>query len=179
MMSRIVAAVILLIPFATIARAQNGADADRQKLIAIEQALAVPTTMSSPEMSDAMQKYLYDGTVSSVNGFGRLFRTPKSEVMTDIKKPNAADPNAKSQTTVSDFQTDFYGDTALVSYKANSRDTGHKEAALNTETRFTCLDTFIKRSGQWNIVGNSCVPATPISKEAWDAVTRMRQQENH
>ena len=169
-MLKMLAVAILLVPLAGTARTQTGTDADRQKLIEIEQAFAVPTSAASPEMSDVLQKYLYDGPVSSVNGFGRLFHAPKSTVLTETKKPNPIDPNAKSQNTVSDFQTDFYGDTALVSYKATSKDSGHKEAALNTETQSTCLDTFVKRNGQWFVIGNSCVPAAPISKEAWDAV---------
>jgi hypothetical protein len=88
-------------------------DADQQKIIDIEQKLAATTGIPGPEMSDAFQKYLYDGQVSLVDQFGRHFRMAKSDAVAMAKKPDPDDPDAKSIYKVSDFQVDVYGDTAL------------------------------------------------------------------
>ncbi len=50
----------------------------------------------------------------------------------------------KSINKLSDFQVDTYGDTALVTYKQVSTDSGHKLAVLNGDYHLTCLDTYVK-----------------------------------
>ena len=57
-----------------------------------------------------------------------------------------------------------------------ARESGHKNPALNAEYTVTCLDTFVKRKGQWYLVGASSVPAAPMSQAQWDAVTKMNEQ---
>jgi hypothetical protein len=64
-------------------------------------------------------------------------------------KPNPSDPNVKSSTSACGFHVDIYGDTALVSYQMTNTDTGHRNPALNVTEHFGCLDTFLKRKGQW------------------------------
>ncbi len=175
MSRKILLTLVLLLGVSALA--QKSDDADKQKLINIEQKLAAVTSFNSPEMSEAFQKYLYDGTTSAIGQFGRLFHMPKSEVVAATKKPDPNDPDVKSTTKLSDLQVDTYGDTALVSYKAVSTESGHKEPALNAEYTLTCLDTFVKRKGEWYAIGTSCVPAAPIAQAQWDAVEKMREQE--
>jgi hypothetical protein len=67
-MSRnILGALVVLV---VVAVAQKTDEADKQKLIAIEQKFAAITSFNSPEMTDAFQKYLYDGTSSLLVLFG-------------------------------------------------------------------------------------------------------------
>jgi hypothetical protein len=40
----------------------------------------------------------------------------------------------------------------------------------------TCLDTYLKRKGEWYLIGTSCVPNAPISQARWDAFTKMNDQ---
>jgi hypothetical protein len=77
---------------------------------------------------------------------------------------------------LSDFQVEIYGETALVAYKVTNTDTGHKDAALNATDHFGCLDTFVKRNGQWLIVANACAPAEPLPQAEWNAVKKAMAQ---
>jgi hypothetical protein len=102
---------------------------------------------------------------------------PKAPVVDMTKKPDPTDPDVKAISKLSDLQVDIFGAAALASYKMTNTETGHKEAALNGDYTLTCLDSFLKRKGQWYIIGNACVPAAPLSQAQWDAVTRMRAAE--
>ena len=64
MLWKLCAVLVVLTPL--VATAQKSNSADQQKITEIEQKFAAITTMNSPEMTDALQKYLYDGTTSSV-----------------------------------------------------------------------------------------------------------------
>jgi hypothetical protein len=167
-MSRKILATLVLALCVT-AVAQKTDDVDKQKLIDIEQKFAATTSFNSPETTDLLQKYLYDGTTSVVVTFGYLYHNPKAVVIDFAKKPDPSDPDVKSITKLSDFQVDTYGDTALVSYKETATDSGHKLPALNGDYYLTCLDTYVKRTGQWYIIGSACVPSAPISQAQWDA----------
>ena len=165
-MSRI---LLTLLALCVVTAAQKTDDADKQKLIALEQQSAAITTFNSPEMTDFLQKHLYDGTTSFVVTFGHLYHNPKADVVDFTKKPDPDDPDVKSMTRLSDFQVDTYGDTALVTYKQVSTDSGHKNPALNGDYHLTCLDTYLKRTGQWYIIGSACVPSAPMAQAQWDA----------
>jgi hypothetical protein len=175
-MSRKILATLVL-ALCIIAVAQNGDDVDKQKLIDIEQKFAAVPSFNSPEMTDAFQKYLYDGTTSVVVLFGHLYHGPKSGAVEATKKPDPNDPDVRSINKSSDFQVDIYGDTALVSYKGVSCESGHKNPALNADYTLTCLDTFVKRKGQWYLIGASSVPTAPMSQAQWDAFTKMIEQQ--
>jgi hypothetical protein len=175
-MRKILATVVLALCATTFA--QNTNDVDKQKLIDIEQKFAAVPSFNSPEMTDAFQKYLYDGTTSVVVFFGHLYHGPKSEAVA-ATKPDPNDPDVKSTNKLSDLQVDIYGDTALVSYKEASSDRGHKNPALNADYTLTCLDTFVKRKGQWYLIGTANVPTAPMSQaqwDAWDAFAKQQQK---
>ena len=174
MSRKILATLVLLICVFAVAQTN---DVDKQKLIDIEQKFATITSFNSPEMTDAFQKYLYDGTSSVVVLFGHLYHEPKSEAVAATKKPDPNDPDVKMTNKLSDLQVDTYGDTALVSYKAVETDSGHKNPALNGDYRLTCLDTYLKRKGDWYLIGTSCVPNAPMSQAQWDAFTKMNEQQ--
>lgn len=178
MMSRRMVSVLVLL-VSSVAAAQKNNDADKQKIIDIEQKIAATAYFYTPYTADVLQNYLYDGQVSSVNAYGRIYHLQKSELVAMARKPDPADPDVKESNKNSDFQVDFYGDTALATYKQTSTDTGHKDTALNGDYSEACLDTFIKRNGQWYMVGNACVPAAPFAQGRWDAITQMRAQEQN
>jgi hypothetical protein len=95
--------------------AQKTDEADKLKLIAIEQKFAAITSFNSPEMTDAFQKYLYDGTSSLLVLFGHLYRGPKADAVAATKKPDPNDPDQKMTNKLSDLQVDTYGDTTATS----------------------------------------------------------------
>ena len=162
---------LTLLALCVLAVAQKSDDADKQTLIDIEQKIAAITSFNSPEMTDAFQKYLYDGANSFVVLFGHLYRGPKSEAIA-ATKPDPNDPDQKMTNKLSDLQVDTYGDTALVSYKEAQTVSGHKNPALNGDYRLTCLDTYVKRKGEWYIIGSSCVPNVPMSQAQWEVFNK-------
>ncbi len=170
--------VVLLMVFAPLlALGQKSTDADKQKITEIEQKFASIENFNSPEMAGTLQKYLYNGTTVAVNPFGRAFRMTKQQVIDMTKKPDPTDPDAKGTTQISDLQVEVLGNAALATYKNTTTDSGHKEAALNATYTTTCVDSFVKRKGQWYITSTACVPAEPISQAQWDAVMKMRSEE--
>ncbi|MGH9575236.1 MAG: hypothetical protein ACRD40_17115 [Candidatus Acidiferrales bacterium] len=155
------------------AKAQN---ADEQKLTEIENTLAKQTG-PGPAEGAAMKQYLYEGNLNQLNAVGRVGTLPKSRVVELSSKPDPNDPNMKSATAISNVHVDMYGDTALVSYKVTNTDTGHKDAGLNATDHYGCLDTFVKRNGQWYVIGNACAPSAPLPASEWDAAKRAIAQE--
>lgn len=144
-------AVLLLSP---LLRAQ---DADKEKLIGIEQEYAAPAP--PPGTPTPMQKYMYDGPVMALNAQGRLNLTSKAQLLANRGRGNAAiaaNAGVKRETTRGNFHVELYDDTALVTYNQTVTETGHSDVALNTTTHTTCLDTFVKRNGNWYGIANSC-----------------------
>lgn len=165
--------VIALFVVALVARTQ---DADQQKLIEIEKAFAKQTA-PGPDEAAAMKQYMYEGNLNQLNAVGRVGTLTKSRVVELSSKPDPNDPNVKSATSISNLHVDIYGDTALVSYKMTNTDTGHKDAGLNTTDHYGCLDTFVKRNGQWYAVGNACAPSAALPASEWAAVKKAIAQE--
>jgi hypothetical protein len=64
----------------------------------------------------------------------------------------------------------------LVSYKMTKTDAGHKDPALDSAFHYGCLDTFVRRNGQWYFIGNACTPDTPMPQWVWDGVEKARAQ---
>jgi hypothetical protein len=166
-------ATVCFLLFPVLAGAQ---DADKQKLIDIEKALAAAPNPGS-QAAQLVKQYLYDGNVTQLNGVGRVGTLPKARVLELSAKPDPADSAVKTTLTLSDFHVEIYGDTALVSYKQIDTDTGHKDAALNATDHLGCLDTFVKRSGQWYVVGTACALSAPMAKSEWDAIGKVVLQE--
>lgn len=151
-------------------------DADKQKLIEIEKAFAANATQG-PELAALAKQYFYDGPLSQLTGLGRIGTLPKARVVELYSKPDPSDPNVKSSASVSDIRVELYGDTALATYKFTNTDTGHKDPALNTTDHFGCLDTFVKRNGQWYLAGGACSHEGPVSQAEWTAIKKARTQE--
>jgi hypothetical protein len=133
----------------------NAQDADKDKLIAIEQEYAAPAP--APGTPTPMQKYMYDGPVMALNAQGRLNITSKTQLMAGRGTANAANPATKRETTRQNFHVELYDDTALITYKQTVVESGHEDPALNKTTNTTCLDTFVKRNGNWYGISNTCV----------------------
>jgi hypothetical protein len=163
---RIVSIVLLLFPLVAIAQ-----EADKQRLIDIEKDFAAHPN-AGPETAAIYKKYLYDGSLSQVTGTGRVGTLPKSRIIELGSKPDPNDPNVKTKVEISDPHVDLYGQTALVAYKITTSDTGHKDSALNTTDHFGCLDTFVKRNGNWYAIGNACAPSEPLPQSEWEAVKK-------
>jgi hypothetical protein len=151
-------------------------DADKQKLIDIEKAFAANAT-PGPEAAAVAKQYFIDGPLVQLTGSGRIGTLPKARVVDLSSKPDPSDPNVKSSSTVSDIHVEIYGDTAVVSYKFANTDTGHKDPALNATDHYGCLDTFVKRNGQWYMAGNACSHEGPVSQAEWAAIKKARAQE--
>jgi hypothetical protein len=171
-------------------------DADKRKLIAIEKALA-DNPASGPPAAAVAKRYLYDGPLNHVTNFGHLGSLSKAKALegymvgkpfvfpspddlvdnqrdpNDPTKPDPSDPHIK-HTEVSDLIVDVYGDAALVSYHQVNTDTGHKDPALDAKYTFHsgCMDTFVKRDGQWFLIGTACAPNIAFTPEAWEASRR-------
>src|ERR1700689_2359210 len=64
LLKKVCAALVVLVPLA--ASAQKSNSADQQKITDIEQKFVSISSFNSPEMTDALQKYLYDGTTSTI-----------------------------------------------------------------------------------------------------------------
>lgn len=174
-MSRKILATLVLL-FSALAVAQKNDDADKQKVMDIEQKFTTTTGFQTPEMTALLQKYLYDGATSVVVLSGHLFHSAKKADVIAATKPDPNDPEAKSTIKLSDLQADIYGDTALVSYKQVTIESGHRDPALNGEYITTNLDTFVKRKGEWYLIGASSVPAAPVMQAHWDAWKKMNEQ---
>jgi hypothetical protein len=167
-----------LIVFAAVlffARAASAQDADKQKMIDMEKAFAAQTA-PGPEMAAVSKQVLYEGTLIQLTAIGQVGALPKSKVVELTGVANPADPDVKSATTISDFRVEIYGDTALVAYKLKNTDTGHKDPALNATDHFACLDTFVKRSGQWSMIGSACSLSEPMSHAEWLAQKKAMSQ---
>jgi len=151
-------------------------DADKQKLVEIEKAFAATAT-PGPESAAAAKQYFYDGPLVQVTGTGRVGTLPKARVVELVSKPDPSDPDVQSSGSVSDIHVELYGDTALVSYKYDNTDTGHKDAALNATDHYGCLDTFVNQKGQWLMVGSACAHVGPIPQAEWTAIKKARMQQ--
>ncbi len=151
-------------------------DADKQKLIEIEKAFAANAT-PSPQAAAVIKQYDYDGPITVLTGLGRVGTLPKARWVDLFAKPDPSDPNVKTSQSISDIRVDLYGDTALVNYKMTNTDTGHKDPALNTTDTFGCLDTFVKRNGQWFAIGSGCARTGPVPPAEWEAIKKARTQE--
>src|SRR5215472_5478113 len=141
-------------------------DADKKKLMDIEEAFAKNAT-NGPEA----------GAVLQLTGTGRIGALPKATVVDLFSKPDPSDPNVKTTATLSSMHVDLYGDTSVVTYKMANTDTGHKDAALNGTEHYGCMDTFVKRNGNWYNVSNACSHEGPISAARWDAIKKARGAE--
>jgi hypothetical protein len=146
-------------------------DADKQKMIEIEKAFAAHPN-AGPEAMATAKQYLYEGTLIQLTGQGQVGTLPKSRIVELNTTPNPSDPDVKSAMSVSGFHIEIYGETALVAYKVTNSDTGHKDAALNTTDHYGCLDTFVKRGGQWSLVANACSPSEPLPRAEWNAAKK-------
>ena len=162
----LVAAALFLLAALVVAQ-----DADKQKMIEVEKAFAAHPN-AGPEAASVSKQYLFEGTLIQLTGLGQVGTLPKSRVVELNTTPNPADPDVKSAMSVSGFHIEIYGETALVAYKVTNTDTGHKDPALNTTDHFSCLDTFVKRSGQWLVVANACSPSEPLPRAEWNAAKK-------
>ncbi len=163
-------AILLVVPALAVAQ-----DAEKQKMIDIEKAFAAHPN-AGPEAMATSKQYLYEGTLIQLTGLGQVGALSKSKVVELNTTPSPSDPDVKSTTTVSAFRVEIYGETALVAYKMTNTDTGHKDPALNATDHFSCLDTFVKRSGQWLVISNACSPSEPLPRAEWNAAKKAMDQ---
>jgi hypothetical protein len=115
--------------------------------------------------------------LTQVTVMGRVGTLTKARILELVAKPDPSDPDVKTTQEVSDFHVDLYGQTALVSYKLKSTDTGHKDAGLDTTDHYGCMDTFVKHNGNWYVIGNACSPSEPLPQTEWDAAKKARAEQ--
>src|ERR1039457_824559 len=99
---------------------------------------------------------MYDGPVMALTASGRVNLTSKERLLATVGRPGAGDPEIQRQTKRSDFHVELYGDTALISYSQEVTATNRRDPATRTTERTTCLDTFVKRNGNWYGIANCC-----------------------
>jgi hypothetical protein len=151
-------------------------DTDKAKLIEIEKAFAANPTPGQQAGALATQ-YLYDGPLNQLTQMGRVGTLPKARVVELFAAPDPSDPDVKTTQTIADFHVDISGTTAVVSYKLNTTDKGHKEAALDITLHLSCLDTFTKKNGTWFLLASGCASSVPIPQAVWDASKKALSQE--
>jgi hypothetical protein len=151
-------------------------DADKQALIGIEDKFAAQTT-PGPDLGALVKQYTLDGPLDQLTPHGRIGSMAKARVAELQGKPDPTDPDVKSTTKNSDYHVDIFGDTAVVMYKETNTDVGHKDPAFNATEHFGCLDTFVKRSGQWYEVANACTPSSPLPAAEWTATKKAITEE--
>lgn len=163
--------IALLLP--AVAAAQ---DADKKQIMNIENAFAKYAT-SGPEAGDVARKYLYDGPILQLTGTGRIGALPKATVVDLFSKPDPGDPNVKTTSTISELKVEIYGNTGIATYKMANTDTGHKDPGLNGTEHYGCMDTYVKRNGNWLSISTACSHEGPISPARWEAIKRSRSTE--
>jgi hypothetical protein len=151
-------------------------DADKQKLIEIENAFAANQD-PGPQSAAVAKKQVYDGPVTTLTTMGRVGTLSKARIVELSSAPDPSDPNVKTSQKLSEFHVDIYGTTALVSYKEISTDKGHKDPTLDVTTRLGCLDTFVKTNGTWYWIGGGCASEAPLPQPVWDAYKKAIEQE--
>ena len=90
---------ITLFAFATLVRGQ---DADKDKLIAIEKAIA-ENANPGPKSADVVKQYFYDGPIDQLTPSGRVGSLPKARVVELSSKPDPSDPKAAEIQKLSGF----------------------------------------------------------------------------
>lgn len=149
---------------------------DKKQIMDIENAFAKNAT-NGPEAAAVAKKYMYDGQLLQLTGSGRIGALSKATVVELFSKPDPSDPNVKTTTALSELKVEVYGDTAIATYKMANTDTGHKDAALNGTDRYGCMDTFVKRNGNWLSIANACAHEGPIPAARWEAIKKSRGTE--
>ena len=76
---------------------------------------------------------------------------------------------------VSDVQVHLYGDTAIVTYQKQIKQFQSSEGTplmpgLSDHPMLSCMNTFVKRNGQWKAVATVGVSQGPVPDEAYKAV---------
>lgn len=149
---------------------------DKKQVMDIENAFA-KNANNGPEAAAVAKKYMYDGQLLQLTGSGRIGALSKATVVELFSKPDPSDPNVRTTTALSELKVEVYGDTAIATYKMANTDTGHKDAALNGTDRYGCMDTFVKRNGNWLSIANACAHDGPIPAARWEAIKKSRGTE--
>jgi hypothetical protein len=81
--------------------------------------------------------------------------------------------DVKLSVAVSDLQVHLYGETAIVTYQRLIKQFATSESLPGgfnpTGRAFTCMDTFVKRNGEWKAIANVVVSQSPIPDEIYKA----------
>ena len=143
--------------WAGLVAAQDSQDAAR--LIAMEQEWAAPAP--PPGAPTPTQKYMYDGPVMSLRPTGSVIVTSKTRLLENAAPRPSGGPNITRTSKRFDYHVELYGDTALISYRQEVTTTNKANPGAKTSEAAGCLDTFVKRQGNWYAIANACAPAAP------------------
>lgn len=124
-------------------------------------------TGASPRDIALEERRLAD-TVTVVGATGLVKHVQKDAILAQARKEPAG---FKFSLAVSDIQVHVYGDTAVVTYQRELKQVTSSEDLLSKIIGhpFSCMDTFIKRNGEWKKVATAAVSQSPIPDELYKA----------
>lgn len=120
----------------------------------------------NPESLALEERRLAD-TVTLVTITGLVKHLQKDALLAHLRK-EAGSGDARFSIEVSDVQAHLYGDTAVVTYQKQVK---QSTVALPHQP-ISFMDTFMKRNGQWKMVASAGVSQSPIPDELYKAVER-------
>jgi hypothetical protein len=157
-MKRMVALAVAFIAIAAFAQSPN----DEKVIRELEQEW--PNHIGGSQADIDFQKRVTDKQFVSIDNVGRI----TSFTLSDIEAMAKADPDVKSSGETTNLKIQFYGsDTAIATYNAHFKQTGHKDKKFDLELELACLDVWKKINGQWKAVGGTNTSTKPLSPEMY------------
>lgn len=124
----------------------------------------------NPESIALAQSMLAD-TVTLVTPTGLVKYAQKDTFLAHLREVTT---DARLSVEVSDVQVHLYGDTAIVTYQKQIK---HFQSSEGTpfmpglsDHPMSCMNTFVKRNGQWKAVATVAVSQGPVPDEVYKAV---------
>jgi hypothetical protein len=143
-------------------------DDDVKKLTDIEMNQAKMTGVNPASIALALSNTAETFTVVAPTGIVKYLA---KDAMLALAKGESSD--LKLSVAISDLQVHLYGETAIVTYQRQIKQFATSESlpgGFNPAGRaFTCMDTFVKRDGEWRAIANAVVSQSPIPDEVYKA----------
>jgi hypothetical protein len=144
-------------------------DDDVKKLTDIEMNQTKVTGLNPASIALAFNQTADTFTLVGPTGIAKYVA---KDALLALARGESAD--VKLSVAISDLQVHLYGDTAIVTYQRQIKQFASTEnlpAGFNPTGRtFTCMDTFVKRNGEWKAIANAVVSQSPIPDEVYKAV---------
>lgn len=124
----------------------------------------------NPE-SIALEESMLADTVTLVTPTGLVKHAQKDTFLAHLREGTT---DARLSVEVSDVQVHLYGDTAIVTYQKQIKQFQSSEGTPFmpglSDHPMSCMNTFVKRNGQWQAVATVGVSQGPVPDEVYKAV---------